>query len=69
MWPDTSRVTLIWLDAGYACGGVVLDQAGRVTDAAPIFRWMKGKTWRHIQKHHRRRIRRWQVVKTRTGNV
>lgn len=39
---------LYQIDVGYACGGVVVDSTTSpaiVVEAAPIFKWMVGKTW------------------------
>lgn len=34
---------MYYLDTGYGCGAVVA-QDGKITDTAPIFKWMRGKT-------------------------
>lgn len=36
------------VDVGYACAGVVVD-GERVVEAAPIFKWMVGKSWKYVQ--------------------
>lgn len=51
-------MTLLWLDVGYACGGVICNDKGIVVRTAPIFNWMKGKqasqvlSWKRIKKYH-----------------
>ena len=47
---------LFQIDTGYACGGIVCNATGIVTDAPPIFRWMIGKHFRQIEK--------WKKIKT-----
>lgn len=56
MNPD-NRIELFWVDTGYACGGVIC-QNGRVIEAAPIYRWMVGRSMAEIEKGLRRRCRR-----------
>jgi len=46
---------LLQVDTGYACAGVVVNGDDIVVDAAPIFRWMKGKAWSSVK--HWRKIR------------
>jgi len=49
---------LIFIDTGYACAGIVItdNETRKVIKAAPIYRWMVGKTyeevmrWRKIKK-------------------
>ena len=41
---------MLWICLPYACGGVVLDKADRVTQAPPIFRWMVGKSLKEIER-------------------
>lgn len=37
------------IDTGFACAGIVVKD-NRVIDAAPIFRWMKGKTLDQVKR-------------------
>lgn len=39
---------IIQLDTEYACGGIIIKE-GVCTEAAPIFRWMIGKTYEEIK--------------------
>lgn len=39
---------LYQIDAGYACGGVVVCR-NTVIAAAPIFKWMVGKSWDRVK--------------------
>jgi hypothetical protein len=41
----TYRITL-----HYACGGIIADQRDVVVVAAPIFKWMLGKTMSEVRK-------------------
>ena len=47
----TAALVLWQIDTVYACGGIEVDEAGFVRNAAPIFRWMIGK--------HLAEVRRW----------
>ena len=40
------------VDTGYACAGVVVLH-GWVIDAAPIYRWMIGKSWASVKRWKR----------------
>jgi len=40
---------LFWVDCGYACGGISVSHSGVVVEAAPIFKWMLGKSLRKIE--------------------
>ena len=41
---------LIQIETNYACAGIVVNNQGKVTAAAPIFSWMVGKTIDEINK-------------------
>jgi hypothetical protein len=43
------------VDTGYACGGIVVED-GVVKEAAPIFKWMIGKTFGEVKA--------WKKIKT-----
>jgi len=43
------RIEMIQVDVGYACGGIEV-KASRVVLAAPIFRWMLGKTFDEVER-------------------
>lgn len=40
---EHEREKLYWLNTSYACGGLIVKN-NLITDAAPIYKWMKGKT-------------------------
>lgn len=41
----------LWqIDVGYACAGILVDEASVVRHAAPIFKWMKGKSILEIER-------------------
>ena len=44
---DETRTYLV--DTGYAAGGVTVNPAGVVVEAAPIFKWMLGKPWESVK--------------------
>lgn len=58
--------TLIQIDTGYACAGIIV-RDGRVVEAAPIFRWMLGKKWFDVVNW--RNIKYWQKVETNNGKT
>ena len=39
---------LYYIDLPYACYGIVVDESDAVVDAAPIARWMLGKSFEGI---------------------
>lgn len=55
--PPLSATKLFWVDTGYACAGVVCS-AGQVIEAAPIYRWMVGRSMAEVERDLRRRCRR-----------
>jgi hypothetical protein len=40
--------TLYWIDTGFACGGVIVNNYGVVIETAPIFSWMLKKKWEQV---------------------
>lgn len=48
---------LIWIDCGYACGGIIIDKYSTVIETCPIYKWMLNKKleeilkWDKIKKH------------------
>jgi len=50
---------LLWVDVGYACGGVIFKN-GIAVHSAPIFKWMKGKTTRQVLSW--KRIKRYKFL-------
>lgn len=47
MSENETRTYLV--DTGYAAGGVTVNPAGVVVEAAPIFKWMLGKPWESVK--------------------
>lgn len=58
-------MSLLWLDVGYACGGIVCDDNGIIVDTAPIFSWWKGKHVKEILKW--KRIKNYEHISERGG--
>lgn len=42
-------MVLVQIDTGYACAGV-MSEDGVITETAPIFKWMVGKTVQEVKK-------------------
>jgi hypothetical protein len=47
-----------WLDAGFGCGGVGVDAAGIIREAAPIFRRLVGQALKAVVARGRYRAER-----------
>lgn len=42
----------VWrLETTYACAVIFVDDEGKITDSAPIYRWMVGKNFDNIINH------------------
>ena len=41
---------LYLVDTGFACAGVVVNEAGIVVETAPIYRWARGKPFDTLKK-------------------
>lgn len=48
--------TLYRITAPHFCAGLVVDTSGRVTLAAPILGWTRGKRWLDLHAYFARRV-------------
>lgn len=58
--------TLVSIEAPHFCVGIVA-RDGKVIEAAPIVRYMKGWTGREVADYCRKKGWRWEVVSTTTA--
>lgn len=52
---------MIWVSLPYATFGIKVDSSDRVVEAAPIARWMIGKTGSQVRSWITRKGGRWEV--------
>ena len=45
--------TLYWIDTGFACGGVVVNNFGVIVESAPIFSKFLGQRFENLKRWNR----------------
>ena len=61
------KFALISIDTGYAYAGIIINDEGRCVEAAPIFKWMKGKDIKRIKQW--KKIQSLELVSTFEGEM
>lgn len=61
------KFALVAIDVGYAFAGIIINDKGCCVEAAPIYKWMKGKSMPQIKKW--KKIKEVTLVSTFEGKI